>query len=410
LLCACPGPRHPTPVVKPSTVAVGRDGATLTGVAANEDRAFFALTANGSTTIDGVSWHKDVAGQGGPLAAGASLYVSLGGKQAAGLELRGEPGAAIVALDPASGNEKWKLAVDSSEWSIIAALAPTKAGVFVAGSFSGTLRAGAKTVSSAGGSDGFIARLDDAGNVVWLERVGGPNPDAIQGVAARGDRLAITGTFGAGADLLGEKLISYDDKTPRADGFVAELDPNSGARRWSQSFGGKLDDSAVGIAIDGKGRVAVAASAREVIKIGSAEVVAVGDGDGVLSYWSSDGSPGHTIQLGGADFDGVRAIAAVGNKIVVGGFFSGTIRIGQRKLTAGGGDDAYIAAFDNGNVTDLWAVTGEGREEVAALAAMPGGVVAAVRYTARATIEGGEPLPAPKDPASGSALVIRPVR
>ncbi len=411
LLAGCPAPKHPAQPAGALTLEIGRDSASLRGVAGDGARTFAALTANDETTIEArtqPAWSVKLGGQGGALAIGAKhLYAALGGTTVAGVALRGEPGAMIVALDPTTGATAWKLASDSSEWSVIAAIAPTSDGVIVGGSFSGTLRAGAKTVSSAGGSDGFVARIAANGDVVWLERIGGVNPDAVQGVAVAGDRIAIAGTFGAGADLLGEPLKPYDDKVPRADGFVAELDAK-GARQWSQSFGGKLDDSVVGVAIDGAGRVAVAASVREVIKIGSTELIAMGDADGAVAWWGKDGTPGRAVQLGGADFDGVRAIVAVGERIVVGGFFSGTIAIGDRKLTAGGGDDAYLAAFDNGAIAAVWSVTGEGREEIAALAAVPGGVLAGVTHTAHAAIDGAS-LPAPKDPVSGAALVIRPV-
>jgi hypothetical protein len=163
------------------------------------------------------------------------------------------------------------------------------------------------------------------------------------------------------------------------------------------------------VAIDGAGRVAVAVNARAVLRVGSTELVARGDGDGVVAWWSKDGVAGPTVQLGGSELDGVRAIVAVGERVVVAGFFSGTIELGHRKLTAQGGDDAYLAAFEDGAFGEAWAVTGEGREEIAALAAVPGGFVAGVTHTGRAEIEGA-PLPAPNDPLSGAALVIRPVR
>jgi hypothetical protein len=405
LLCACPSPRHPTQPVGAITVEIGRDGGSLRGVASDGTLAYAALTANAQTTIEArrgnaIAWSKTIAGEAGPMAAGKLVFATIGSAQ------RGEPGATVIAFD-AAGVEKWKRTIDASEWSLITSIASYEDGVVVGGSFGGTLRAGAKTVSSGGKSDGFVARLDGNGEAVWLVRVGGVNPDAVLGVATKGNRIAIAGTFGPGADLLGEPLKPFDEKTPRADGFVAELD-SKGARAWSQTFGGKLDDSVVGVAIDGKGRVAVAASAREVMRIGSTELIAMGDADGAVAWWSKDGVPGPVVQLGGPDFDGVRSIVAVGDRVVVSGFFSGTIKLDQRKLTAGGGDDAYLAAFENGSIAAVWAVTGEGREEVAALSAMPGGFIAGVTHTARAEIEGAQ-LRSPKDPMAGAALVIRPV-
>ena len=413
LLCACPAPRRPTPVVGANTIEIGRDGASLRGIASDGTQTFAALTIGEQTLIEArtgaaTAWSVTLPGQGGAIAAHAgTVYVALGGKTAAKLVLRGDPGAVVVALDAKTGQQRFAFAVDASDWSQITALAATKDGVVVGGSFSGTLRTGSKTVSSAGKADGFVARVDAKGDVAWLIRAGGVFADAVQGVAASDDRIAIAGTFAATAELLGEPLKAYDEKTPRADGFVAMLDAK-GTRLWSQSFGGKLDDSVVGVAIDGAGRVAVAANARSVIKIGSTELVTMGDGDGAVAWWTKDGLPGPAVQLGGAEFDGVRSIVAVGKRIVVGGFFSGTIKLAQQRLTAAGGDDAYLAAFENGVPAGLWPVTGEGREEVAALGAMPGGFVAGVTHTARAKVDDAE-LPAPKDPLSGAALVVRPL-
>jgi hypothetical protein len=113
------------------------------------------------------------------------------------------------------------------------------------------------------------------------------------------------------------------------------------------------------------------------------------------------------VLVGGSDFDGLRAIAAVGDKVVVGGFFSGQLELGDRSLTAGGGDDSFIAAFDeNGAVATAWQVGGEGREEITAVSAIAGGFVAGIAHTAAASVD-GVALTAPKDPMRGGALIVR---
>ena len=61
-------------------------------------------------------------------------------------------------------------------------------------------------------------------------------------------------------------------------------------------------------------------------------------------WFQQGGARGPMILLGGPDFDGLRAITAVGDRFVVGGFFSGSMRLGDRVITAGGGDDAFLAA------------------------------------------------------------------
>jgi hypothetical protein len=429
LLAACPAPRGPRAAsITAQTLEIGRAGAVLSGIAGDGATVFAALTSaqpaaamtgqpTAKTALEAIktdttrTWRTELDGSGGPLAvSGPRVMAALGGTgTVAGLSLRGEPGAAIAALDAATGAVAWKLAIDATEWSVIASLAATSDGVIVGGSFAGTLRIGPRVVSSAGKADGFVARLTAAGDAAWLVRVGGPGADAVQGVAAAGDRIAIAGTFAAGADLLGLALPAFDERSPRADGFVAELDA-SGARRWARTFGGKADEAIAGVAIDAHGRIAVAGSARDTVHVGGADLVANGTADGLVAWWSSGGQAGAAVLLGGADFDGLRAIVAAGDHILVAGFYSGSLRLGDRALTAGGGDDAFLAELDaSGSVVQAWPASGDGREEITALAAIPGGFIAGLAHTAAATV-GDAALPAPRDPLSSAAIVVRPVR
>ena len=426
LLAGCPAPHGPSaPSLAAQTIELGRPGVTLSGVAGDGAMVFAALTAQAPatrTTIEAIpsatragapvpAWQAELDGAGGPLVlAGRTVVAALGSTgTVAGVVVRGEPGAAVVALDAATGAIGWKLAVDATEWSVIAGLAATADGVIVGGSFAGTLRIGARVVSSAGKADGFVARLTATGDVAWLVRVGGPGADAVQGVAAAADRIAIAGTFAAGADLLGQPLPAFDDRSPFADGFVAELDAG-GARRWAQAFGGKADDAVAGVAIDARGRIAVAATARDTVHVGGVDLVASGLADGLVAWWTPGGAPGPAILVGGTDFDGLRAIAATGDHVLVAGFYSGALRLGDRTLTAGGGDDAFLAELDpDGGVVQAWPISGEGREELTALAAIPGGFVAGLAHTAAARF-GDAALPAPADPLSGAAVIVRALR
>jgi len=417
------------------TSTVGRAGYALRGVVGDRDLTFSALTrlvpsagADGAphaeppvTVVEArrdgaLAWTAQLDGTAGPLAMLGDLVIAtLGGHGSLGPRVgdaaepvRGEPGGVVVALDANTGAPRWRLPLHASEWIVVAAAATAPDGVIVGGSFSGSLRVGDHVVSSGGRSDGFVAKLTPTGEVAWLVRMGGAGADAIQGVAARGADVAIAGTFAAGADLLGHALPAFDEKLPFTDGFVAVLDA-AGRRRWAATFGGKLPDSVAGVAIDGAGRVVVAANARDVMRVAGIELAALGPSDGLLAWWGPDGSALHATLVGGADFDGLRAITAAGDHVVVGGFYSGTLRLGDRTLTAGGGDGAFLAAFDTrGAVVDQWEVDGEGREEIVALAPIAGGFVAGIAHTAALAIDGA-PLPTPADPMSGAVVLVRPV-
>ncbi|MEO8701057.1 MAG: hypothetical protein ABI867_13495 [Kofleriaceae bacterium] len=414
-LGGCPGPKRPTPLVQSVVLEIGRADGSLRGVAGDGTTTFAAVTTGAATVIEArrgsaIAWSRPLAGGGGPLAFGHStVAVTLAGSgTVADVAMRGDPGAVAVALDAATGAPRWTLAIDSSEWSLISSIAPTTDGFLVGGSFSGTLRATSKIVSSAGKSDGFVALIKATGEVVWLVRMGGANSDAVQGVAALGDRIVVAGSFGPGAEILGEPLASYDDKTPKTDVFVTEL-TRAGTRVWASHFGGALDDAVAGIAIDGKGRIAVASTAREKLRINLADITAQGPADGLVTYFAKDGTPGPTVVLAGPDFDGIRAITATADRMVVAGFYTGSVVVGRQPLTSTGGDDAYLAALDGGTVTKVWPIAGAGREEITALAPIPGGFIAGLAHTATASID-GTALPAPAEPLSGAALIVRPDR
>ena len=416
-VAGCPAPHHPEPArIAPVTLEVGRAGYALRGAAGDGDRlyaAFAPLAAAGTSTIEArsgaaVVWHAQLDGIVGPIARAPAAPLVFATLSQGPPALRGQPGAAVAALDAATGAARWRVAIDSTDWAVIATIAPAADGVLVGASFAGTLRAGDKVVSTAGRGDGFVAKLTLGGQVAWLVRLGGPGSDAVQGVAASADgRVAIAGTFAAGAELGGEVLPPYDQRSPLADAFAASLSPD-GARRWSATFGGKENDAIAGIAIDAAGRHIVAATARDTVDVGSSQLAVQGAADGLVAWIMPDGTKGPAVLLGGLDFDGLRGIAAVGDHVVVGGFFSGQMDLAGRTLTAGGGDDSFLAVLDgSGAVTDAWQVGGDGREEIAQLAAIPGGFVAAVTHTAAARI-GDVALPSPADPMTGAALVVRP--
>ena len=286
ILGGCPGSRTPgVPAATPLTVPISRDGGSLRGVAGDGTLTYAAITAEtpSSTVLEArrgnaIVWTTVVAGSGGPLAiTGGLLVATLTGTGPIGVRdpaaaapapataqassVHGEPGAVVVGLDAATGAARWRATLDASEWCVVSAIAAAPDGIIVGGSFAGSLRIGGRAVASGGRSDGFIAKLTTTGAIAWLVRVGGSGPDAVQGVAIRGPRVAIAGTFAAGADLLGHDLPAFDDKSPYADAFVAALDAN-GAVVWSSTFGGKLAETVAGVAIDDAGRVAVAANAR----------------------------------------------------------------------------------------------------------------------------------------------------
>ena len=68
--------------------------------------------------------------------------------------------------------------------------------IFFTGSFVGTVSFGGISLTSAGGSDIFIAKYDNDGNALWAKRAGGPADDTGAAIAVDGaGSCYVTGLF-----------------------------------------------------------------------------------------------------------------------------------------------------------------------------------------------------------------------
>jgi hypothetical protein len=83
-----------------------------------------------------------------------------------------------------SGGKGWGIAVDSS------------GNTYITGNFSGTAEFGATTLTSAGGGDIYVAKVDSGGNFLWAKHVGGTRHDSGNGIAVDSSgKPYITGEF-----------------------------------------------------------------------------------------------------------------------------------------------------------------------------------------------------------------------
>jgi len=90
----------------------------------------------------------------------------------------------------------------------------------VIGGFEGTVPVGRETLTSAGLTDAFIVKLDNEGEVIWAERIGGTGSESGTGVAVgAGGQICLYGWFTGEMELEGAVVTS----SGKADLFIAKM-------------------------------------------------------------------------------------------------------------------------------------------------------------------------------------------
>ena len=355
---------------------LGRDGAV------GWERPLGADLAAGAVAVAGDLALVAVGGTGGAVGGTGGAVGGTGGAV-----LRGAPGAALVALGVADGGVRWTVGAGSTRWTLIAQVVADGDGFLVAGSFAGTLRLGDRTVTAAGGSDGFVAALDAGGGVRWLRRMGGDGGDGVRGVAALdAGRVAIAGTFTGPAELADGELVALADRTLAADGFVAVLEAD-GRLAWSRTFGGAREDTCAGVAVLADGAIAVAGTVRGEVDVAGRRLEARGGADGLVAVFAPDATVRAAWLVGGDDFDGLTAIGAVGAELVVTGWWTGALPSGER---ADGVDDLLVAVAPPAGPPRLSPVRSSGAASATAFATTAAGWLLATHGAAPVRNDGVE--------------------
>jgi hypothetical protein len=190
----------------------------------------------------------------------------------------------LIDLDPSSGNVTWVRQFTHTSSSgpptptaLFNGIGVDTAGdLLLAGAFEGSVQFGVEsTLTSAGGEDVFVAKLDSTGNPIWSAAYGGPADQIAYGVATDPQgNIILAGAF---QGTLAFRAISLTS-AGGTDVFVAKIDP-SGNPLWAEAFGDPADQAAYGVAADDESNVIATGGFDGAIQWGMTTLTSAGSSD-----------------------------------------------------------------------------------------------------------------------------------
>lgn len=171
--------------------------------------------------------------------------------------------------------------------------------------------------------DGFVAKFDNDGKLVWSTYFGGKDEEKINGVAVDNfDNLYVCGYTKSTNGIYYQGL--QNSKNGQIDGFVAKFNP-LGELNWSTYYGGENDDYLNKIAVDNSNEVIALGTTQSqfALSYNGSQMVLGGGNDAFLVKFASGGARKWATYYGGTEFDSGNSIVCDESKNI---YFTGSTK------------------------------------------------------------------------------------
>ena len=259
-----------------------------------------------------------------------------------------------VALCDTSGSIAWAIKGGSPfSYAFASCIAiDNSSNIYVAGYFVNTVAFNTFSHSSSGQNDIFIAKLDFAGNAIWLNKAGGTSFDEPAAIYCDNSHIYLTGSFTNTATFGSFTLTSSGSNDKEV--FVAKYDLG-GTCIWAKSAGGSGDDRGYDIAKDYSNNLAVSGYFNTMASFGSNSVTSIGFHDAFIAKYddngnniwvSRGGSKGNDIgkSVGFDQFDNYYVAGDIGD----------TAMFGSYTVLDNGYGNVYVSKYNSSGVCQ-WA-------------------------------------------------------
>lgn len=226
-----------------------------------------------------------------------------------------------------------------------------------------------------GGYDGFIAKLDSCGNLVWCTYIGGSNFDSAEKIALTPDGNLVFCGYTSSIETFTTNGCFQPTNNGGYDCFISKINPG-GHLIWSTLFGKSGGDFAFDIAVDAVNNIIVGGtttSAGLYTSSVSFQQNIKANTDAFIARFSPGGTLKWCTYYGGNNSEDIHVVTTDHNCNIIGagGSFSTNLNTsaGAYQNLNEGSSDGYIIKLDSnctrvfstyigGNgVDDIWGVT-----------------------------------------------------
>lgn len=309
--------------------------------------AVFIVSALAPVPAKAATWQRTIGGTGNDIAT-AVAAVPAGGWIAAGTSDNGADGHSdgwVARFDPA-GEVVWRKTFGGGEAETLDVVRPLPDGSFVV---AGSTRSG-----GAGETDGWVMNLDSDGKLLWEKRFGGKDYDAFEAMVETADGMVLAGYTGAG-------------EKGRQHAWAVKLD-RKGRKQWERQYTGEQGSDIHAAAATADGGFMFAGQQEENDKSSSDAWLIRVDATGQKIWSKRFAGAGNDL------FTGIVPVAGGGFAVA-----------GQTESRGAGSYDAWLVRID-ANGALLWDRTygGRGADGANGVLARPDGgfVVAGTTFSA----------------------------
>ncbi|MDJ1506873.1 SBBP repeat-containing protein [Xanthocytophaga agilis] len=215
---------------------------------------------------------------------------------------------------------------------------------YLTGAFSETVTFGSSLVTSHGGTDIFVAKLDDLGSVQWVKQMGDSGNDSGCGIAVDGlGNIFVAGFFVESATLGNLTYTSYGGK----EGFLVKLNAD-GEVKVVHTANGFKDDEFQSIVVDKSNNVYVTGYFTESADFDGITYFSAGDADMCIMRLDTTGAMIWQRTSGGAGKDISYGITLDRmDNVYITGYFNGSAKFGNVTVASSGEDDVFVAKYSD---------------------------------------------------------------